>query len=141
MVVCSSPASSVFFFFLPSSSRPSHPLNLKPPRPKISPFGCAILRKDNSSLVLSQPEAPKGSNVAEPLASDLFCSCISCSFTRRRFFQAAAATALFPLCPSNASNSQSDYMVHYTFLLRFSLQNHVISFLIIADCYAVSIRI
>ncbi|KAG2702399.1 hypothetical protein I3760_06G087300 [Carya illinoinensis] len=109
MVVCSSPASSVFFF-LPSTSRPSYCPKLKPPRPKISPFSWAILRKDSSSPALAHPEAPSGSDVAEPLASDSFCSSISCSCTRRRLIQATATTALFPLCPSNASNSQSDYM-------------------------------
>lgn len=111
MVVYSSPVASFVFFYLPSSTPScSSSSSIKLPRAKITPFCCADLRYDNSSPARVNPESPKRSN-GEQLAPDSSCFSLSCSCTRRRFAEAAAATALFPICPSNASNLHSDYTV------------------------------
>lgn len=123
MVVYSSPAASFVFFNLPSSTR-CYSSNIKLPRAKITPFCCADLKYDNSSPARVNPESPKRSN-GEQLAPDSTCSSILCSCTRRRFTEAAAATALFPICPSNASNLQSDYMVR---LLSVSIVSKMLCF-------------
>lgn len=118
MAVYSSPAASFVFFYLPNSS-PCCSSNIKLPRAKITPFCCADLRVN--------PGSPKRSNGEQP-APDSSCSSISCSCTRRRFTEAAAATALFPICPSNASDFHSDYTVQVQLSLSLSQHNLVICF-------------
>jgi len=119
MVFYSSPVASFVFFYLPSSTPScSSSSSIKLPRAKITPFCCADLRYDNSSPARVNPESPKRSN-GEQLAPDSSCFSLSCSCTRRRFAEAAAATALFPICPSNASNLHSDYTVQHNLVICF----------------------
>ncbi|XP_030956936.1 methyltransferase-like protein 7A [Quercus lobata] len=95
-------SSFVFFFSSIPNITPYSPRcsKLKPPRGKITAFSCSDLRFDDDD---DKQKAPMKRSHGES-----FC----CICGRRRFIEAATATstalAMFPICPSNASNLHTD---------------------------------
>ena len=107
-------SSFVFLFSSTLNITPFSPRcsKLKPPRGKITAFSCSDLRYDDDDDYDKQKAPMKKSH------GESFC----CICGRRRFIEAATATstalAMFPICPSNASDLHSDdYMVHFYLLL------------------------
>ena len=103
---------SSFVFFLLTTPITTTPRcsKLKSPRVKITAISCSDLQYDIDNLVNKKKSSIKRSH--GELSLDSFWSC-SCSCGRRRFIE-GTALAMFPICPSNASNLHSDdYMVHF----------------------------
>lgn len=97
---------SSFVFFLLTTPITTTPRcsKLKSPRGKITAFSCSDLQYDIDNLVNKKKSPIKRSH--GELSLDSFWSC-SCSCGRRRFIE-GTALAMFPICPSNASNLHSD---------------------------------
>ena len=125
---------SSFVFFLLTTPITTTPRcsKLKSPRVKITAISCSDLQYDIDNLVNKKKSSIKRSH--GELSLDSFWSC-SCSCGRRRFIE-GTALAMFPICPSNASNLHSDdYMVHF-----FSKTNNKCSYFTYSLLYIIPLK-